>query len=175
MLKVLFADLDGCVHDVHVSRHPTKGVYIDQLVAPGRTLFEWSPFLIEALEPYPDVKIVLSTSWVRILGYDKTRGKLPAALSSRVIGATYHSSYTRNVRQRGPHDKWELLRGQEVSADIQRRKPDAWVALDDTDEGWPDSARAHLVLCDPSLGLSDPDTRDRLADALRHHFAEQNN
>jgi hypothetical protein len=170
MLEVVYCDLDGCVHDVHVTRHPKRGVYIDQRVAPGRSLFEWAPYLIDALAPYPQVSIVLSTSWVRVLGYRRTLDKLPEAMRERVIGATYHSSFTDNVQERGPHDRWELLRGQEVLADVDRRKPDAWVALDDTDEGWSDSARSQLVLCEPSRGLGDPVTRERLASTLRRNF-----
>ena len=51
----------------------------------------WAPQLIEALAPYPNVKIVLSTNWVRVRGFTRVRRALPEALRARVIGATWHS------------------------------------------------------------------------------------
>jgi hypothetical protein len=170
MAAVVYVDLDGTLHHDWVQRHPERGVYINQQAAPGRVLFEWAPQLEHALMPYPDARIVLSTSWVRVLGYSKTLKKIPVTLRSRVVGATYHSSFSRNTQERGPHDTWELQRGHEVLADVHRRKPDAWVAVDDTDEGWPEEARSHLVICDPTRGLGELAAQERLDTVLRLNF-----
>lgn len=85
--KVLYLDFDGVLHPDAVfmtKKGPT-------LRAEG-SLFMWADLLMEALEEFPHVQIVLSTSWVRHLGFSRARSYLPAPLKTRVIGATWHSS-----------------------------------------------------------------------------------
>lgn len=171
--QVLYLDYDGVLHHDAVLRHPKRGIYIDANVAPERRLFEWTEFLIQAVQPFPRLQIVLSTSWVQVLGYTGARGHLPPVLASRVIGATFHRRLHKadSIREGGT-----LVpeRGFEVMRDVSRRKPRQWVALDDSDEGWPDEHRHRVVLCDPSTGLSDAATRDRLQLALAKHFGPVN-
>lgn len=50
--------------------------------------FQHAPLLIEALANRPDIKIVLSMSWVARLGFDRAKSYLPAELGERVIVAT---------------------------------------------------------------------------------------
>lgn len=126
----------------------------------GHNLFENSGFLVEALAPYPEVAIVLSTSWVRVLSYSQAKAYLPDALRSRVIGATFHSAM----------NKFEfdaMTRGAQVLADATRRAVTGWVALDDDDEGWVGPASKHLVLTKGHKGLSAPETVAELSDKLR--------
>lgn len=170
--QVLYLDFDGVLHHDAVYRTPGRGIYIDQVQAPGRTLFEWAGHLEVLLEPYPLASIVLSTTWVKSLRYSRVVKHLPDSLSRRVIGATYHSHYSdispwSRFADSGP----TRLRGAEVLADVRRRKPEAWVAVDDTDEGWTPELREHLVLCDSTEGLGDEIARVRLAAALARHFA----
>ncbi len=40
--------------------------------------------------------------------------------------------------------------------DVLRRKPRDWIALDDTDEGWPDELRDHVLITDEKLGIGAP-------------------
>jgi hypothetical protein len=158
---VLYLDFDGVLHTEHVYRHPTRGIYIPQDLAPGRTLFEWASFLEGALAPYPDVKVVLSTSWVRVLRFKRALEYLPDGLRSRVIGATFHSQVhgaTSIERQRFE----ELPRGLQVLADVKRRRPAAWLAVDDDAEDWPEAYRANLVECKGPVGLSDAATLSQL-------------
>lgn len=167
MLRVLYLDFDGVLHHEAVYRHPSRGTYVHQGHAPGRILFEWREQLVEALAAHPDVRIVLSTSWVRVLGFSRTVKQLGQPLAERVVGATHHSVHHGRTAYLGPHaDALSLPRGQEVIRDVSRRQPTSWVALDDTDEGWPDNARGHLVLCPPDLGISDVGARLRLAELL---------
>ena len=69
-------------------------------------------------------------------------------------------------------DPWTLAsfrsspRGVQVLADAQRRKPRQWIALDDDIEDWPESAQAHLIACDGSMGLSCSLVRDALHQKL---------
>lgn len=167
--QVLYLDFDGVLHHEAVFRSPGRGVHIDSSVAPGRRLFEWTDYLVQAVRPFPQLEIVLSTSWVRVLGYTKARGYLPKELNCRVIGATYHRRFHRGDAVLGD-SSYRPYRGIEVLADVSRRRPWQWVALDDTDEGWPDEHRERVVLCDPNTGLGDTDTRTRLDEVLNKHF-----
>lgn len=168
-LQVLYLDYDGVLHHDAVYRSPKRGIHIDSSRAPGRRLFEWTEFLIQAVQPFPRLEIVLSTSWVRVLGYTRARSYLPAELNSRVVGATFHRRAHKadSIREGG------ILvpaRGLEVLRDVRRRQPKQWVALDDTDDGWPAEHRDRVVLCDPSTGLGDTAVRARLDLVLHSHF-----
>lgn len=168
-LQVLYLDYDGVLHNDAVYRSPKRGIYLDSSVAPGRRLFEWTDYLVQAVQPYPEIKIVLSTSWVRVLGYSGARSYLPPALAARVIGATFHRRHHHGdyVSARSKH--WPT-RGFEVMRDVARRCPSEWVAIDDTDNGWPAENRDRVVLCDPTTGLGDAATCSRLEVALKNYF-----
>lgn len=168
-LQVLYLDYDGVLHHEAVYRSPKRGIYLDSSVAPGRCLFEWTDALVQAVQPFPELQIVLSTSWVRVLGYTGARDYLPAALASRVVGATFHRRYHRGEYVSAMSQHWPA-RGFEVLRDVARRCPWEWIAIDDTDEGWPAEQRDRVVLCDPSTGLSDAATRAQLELVLAKYF-----
>jgi hypothetical protein len=109
-------------------------------------LFEHSQALARELQPHPSVMIVLSTSWVRILGYSRTSRFLPPELQARTVGATYHSRMSDDAFV-------ELGRGVQILGDVGRRKPSHWIALDDDDSAWPDAYRSRLLKTDSLLGL----------------------
>lgn len=149
---VLYLDFDGTLHN--------EAVYWDiernqpYLRAPARyTLFQHAALLDQMLAPYPDIAVVLSTSWVRYYGIRKSAKELPAGLRSRVIGSTYEGQ---------PADFLYLPRGEQVAADAQRRRPARWLALDDDPIGWPDPALPHLLLTDPYEGISLPEVQVEL-------------
>jgi hypothetical protein len=107
--------------------------------------------LVELLAPYPDVKIVLSTSWVRQYGFVKTAKKLPSELQKRAIGATWHSA-NKFLEQ-----EWvSAPRGMQIWGDVQRRRPKAWIAIDDDYLGWPRWAMDNYVQTDEVDGISHP-------------------
>ncbi|CAD6529255.1 hypothetical protein LMG27952_02279 [Paraburkholderia hiiakae] len=146
--RLLYLDFDGVLHPENVWRRPRSGPYV--ATPPGHTLFEHASLLVALLAPYPDVRIVLSTSWVRVLGsVRKAARRLPPALRARVVGATFHGEMDAHLFAAMP-------RGVQVWADVQRRRPHEWLSLDDDGEGWPAMAREHLVLTDPVMGISEP-------------------
>ncbi len=153
-----YLDFDGVLHHEAVYRHPKRGIYLSpEAQAAGRVLFEWAGHLEAALAPYPDVKLVLSTTWVRMLGFSRAKSYLPPALAERVIGATWHK------RAHGEFDAYRqeflaMPRGEQVWADVTRRRPAHWFAIDDDTEDWPDELRGHLVDCTSDKGLGDPQT-----------------
>lgn len=150
---LLYLDFDGVLHHEDVRR--VRGV--GPVVTQGR-LFEHAPVLERLLEPYPELRIVLSTSWVPALGYDEAKKYLPPALSARVVGATTHTKMRLSEFS---------VRGAELWTDVCRRRAHPrWVAIDDTDEGWNEIARPHFVLSHPERGLGQPDVASALESAL---------
>ncbi len=158
---VLYLDFDGVLHHEAVYVSPKRGIYIDPKVAPGAMLFEWAPLLIEALDPHPEVRIVLSTSWCRQPGYSRAKQRLPFPLRERVIGGTFHRR-VHGADQWGRQTFAETTRALQILADVSRRKPKDWLAIDDDVDGWPIEYLDRLVPCDGSLGLSSPATLQTL-------------
>ena len=157
---VLYLDFDGVLHPEPVYRHPKGGLYLGADCA-GHALFENAGLLIDALEPYPQVAIVLSTSWVRVLGYSRAKAYLPERLRRRVIGATFHSCMNKAEFD-------AMTRGAQVLADARRRGVAQWLAIDDDSEGWLSAAESHLVLTDEKQGLAKPESFAELAAKLQH-------
>ncbi|WP_122553115.1 HAD domain-containing protein, partial [Pseudomonas viridiflava] len=126
--QVLFLDFDGVLHPdaVYLSRQgPT-------LRAEGE-LFMWAPILVEILENFQEVSLVLSTSWVRNLSFKRALGFLPSALGNRVTGATWHSSMAREWTD---ESKWDgRTRYDQISRYAARAQVAHWVSLDDDPEG----------------------------------------
>jgi hypothetical protein len=153
---LLYLDFDGVLHPEDVFRHPRRGIYLAGKY-PDHALFEHAELLAAQLEPYPNVRVVLSTSWVRVLRYQRALRYLPERLQQRVIGSTFHTRMHKDLFL-------SLSRGQQVLGDASRRRADQWLALDDDAEGWPESHRKHLVHTDPVLGLAAvlDDFRERL-------------
>jgi hypothetical protein len=153
MSKFCYLDFDGVTHFAPVFWHQEQGMHFDE---PGHVLFEWAPILERLLHPYPEVRIVLSTAWVRAQGLDYAKSMLPLALQSRVVGATFDNRFIQKL-------DFDLMpRGVQVCADVVRRRPDNWFAIDNDDEGWPQVCRSRLIKTDDGLGLSDPNVQEEI-------------
>lgn len=151
MTKICYVDFDGVTHDDAVYWSRREGIFMG---TPGRALFEWLPILEELLAPYPDVKIVLSTSWVRVKNFEFAKKQVPSSLQKRVVGATFHN------REMQKFDFDNMSRGMQICADVGRRKPAGWFAIDNDDQGWPAWCRDRLIKTEDRLGLSDPAVQD---------------
>ena len=90
-MRLLFLDFDGVLHPDAVFL-TSYGI---ELRAKGE-LFMWSSHLVEALGQATDISIVLSTSWVRNLGYSVAKKNLPCEIQKLLIGATWHSAMGRS-------------------------------------------------------------------------------
>jgi HAD domain in Swiss Army Knife RNA repair proteins len=161
----IYVDFDGVLQHEAVLWSPRRGPFMCPREAAGRTLFEWVHFLEESLEDFPDAKLVLSSTWCIRPGYSKAIKCLPAKLRGRFVGGTFHK------RMHGA-DPWILQsfqatpRWRQILADVERRQPRAWLALDDDIGDWPQELRANLVACEGSTGLSSPYVRDELRQKL---------
>lgn len=160
---VLYLDFDGVLHHEDVWWHYRRGAFIN---TPGFELFQHMPLLEQALLPFPEVRIVLSTSWVRVRRFSRAVKRLSPPLRERVIGATFHTRMNRTAFE-------ELPRGVQVLNDVARRKPLNWVALDDATDGWTPESLDHLVPCDSVLGLSAPGVLEELCRQLNSIQASQ--
>lgn len=150
----LFLDFDGVLHPDEVYCIGGKIV----LRMDGFSLFEWAPMLEDILRPYPHLQLVLSTSWVRVVGFDAACARLSEGLQQRVVGATWH--------RHGPRG-WEYLsRFEQIQRNVERHGHARWLAIDNDDAGWPDEHRDRLVLTDSLLGLgavaAQQDLREKL-------------
>jgi len=161
MQPILYLDYDGVLHpaDVRVTRgEPLRPRVYSGGQATNHPLFEHAPLLERLLQPFPDVRISLATSWVRTLGYDAARARLPPALLERVVGTIWHGALLA-FPPRTRHDA--------IQVDVEDRGVERWLALDDDITGWPDNRR-HLVIApnNPWLGLAQPGIADELSTAL---------
>lgn len=164
MTTTIFLDFDGVLHPD--AAYLEKGRPV--LRAEGE-LFMWSHHLIEALAPYPAIKIVLSTSWARTFGFSRARDFLPNELASRCLGATWHSAMRKSEFGGGNLvTTWwdDVTRYQQISRYVGRARLEDWIALDDNDDEWAESARQTLVLTDPDKGIGDPIALARLRGLL---------
>ncbi len=145
---LLYLDFDGVLHHQNVFWHRNLGVYLS---APdGYVLFQHSALLERLIAPYPDLKIVLSTSWVSRYGNSRAAKNLRPALRARVIGATYNARMDKQSFAAMP-------RGMQVWEDVRKRQPKDWLALDDDHHQWPEWCRDKYVRTHPLEGLSVPE------------------
>jgi hypothetical protein len=155
MEPILFLDYDGCLHadDVYL----VDGVPIMRRA--GCQMFEHANLLAKILAPYPDVQIVLSTSWVGTFSLIRAKLYLPEALQQRVVGTTYEF--------REDNLAWmELSRFEQVMHYVRGKNVHSWVALDDDNRDWPEQYGQHLVCPIPRLGLGDARVQTELAEKL---------
>lgn len=152
---VLYLDYDGVLHHENVLWHPRRGAYLH---APERyVLFQHVALLEEVLAPYPNLKIVLSTSWVRQYGFSRTAKRLPQSLRERTVGATFHSEL-RHLEQAFA----DTPRGLQILRDVLHRQPRDWLAVDDDVIGWPEAHLHQVVQSDPYEGISAPAVLEEL-------------
>ncbi len=143
---ILFLDYDGVLHP-DAAFMTKRGI---ELRGPGE-LFMWAPILENLLAECPQIQIVLSTSWVRVLGFRAAKKRLPDSVQDRVIGATWHSGEA--IGWPGQIKFEDMTRYQQIMRYCGRARLSDWIALDDDIAGWPDDQRHRLLQCDPQKGL----------------------
>lgn len=149
---ILFLDFDGVLHPDPCPQ--------------AHRLFEQAPRLARLLEPFPDVGVVLSTSWRTVRPEHELLDPLPAALRQRILGMNprcndfapapallpyrRHAECAHWLRQHGMADS-------------------AWLAVDDRPD-WFAPYCENLVECDSRIGLDErvcQELASRLAQARR--------
>jgi hypothetical protein len=146
-VMLLFLDFDGVLH---------PDPCFDE-----QRLFENAPRLAEALAGFPEVAIVLSTSWRTQRTMAELAALLPAGLRERVIDVTPAVAPSDTpaalvpYRRQAECTSWLRRRGHE-------RMP--WVALDDRPSLFAPYCD-QLILCDSRYGFGEATAR-RLRSAL---------
>ncbi|WP_316150582.1 HAD domain-containing protein [Cupriavidus sp. BIC8F] len=131
---VLFTDFDGVFHSADEPALDGAG----RLIA-NKRLFVWLPILVDVLEPYPDVRIIVSSDWRRLLDDDGLR---------RVLGPLGH-------RFAGVVETWGISRADEILTEVRRRQLTRWLAIDDHPTVAIASRRdTRFIACAPAVGLS---------------------
>jgi hypothetical protein len=134
---VLFLDFDGVLHS-------SDDAVLDESsrLVPSPKLFRWTPLLEEALSPYPEVRIVVSSDWRRLFDDDALVKLLGVRLGERFIGVVQCFGGSRR---------------DEILEEARRRELVCWLAIDDH----PTVVKARkrdkrFIACAPEIGLSSP-------------------
>jgi HAD domain in Swiss Army Knife RNA repair proteins len=158
----LFVDFDGTLHGGHALLDPNGQVSLDS----GRPLFEYAPLLVEILKPYPNVEIVLTTSWLDTLPTLEVISYLPQELARRVVDTT-----------RGRKARFSYMQNGSGRTDIITcyafgKRLEHWLAIDDSVYGAyhfgrvPGELMRNFVLLDATSGISDESAQQRIRDWL---------
>jgi len=158
----LFLDFDGTLHVGHavVDAH---GQVSHEF---GRQLFEYAPQLVGLLAPYPDVEIVLTTSWLDAMTDETVLAYLLPELSRRVIDTT---------RGRRPRLSYMLNgsgRTDVITCYAFGKGLTQWLAIDDFVYGAyhfgrePGQLMQNFLLLDSSRGISDESAQQRIQEWL---------
>jgi hypothetical protein len=158
----LFVDFDGTFHIGRASMSEDGTISLNT----GRPLFEFAPLLIELLEPYASVQLVLTTSWLMTLSPEDVVAAMPHELALRVAGTTHRIKPRLNDVLNGTH------RACVINCYAQTMKLQHWLAIDEDAigasrfEGTHDLFVGHFLSANPALGLSDVHARRRIEDWL---------
>jgi hypothetical protein len=160
--KCLYLDFDGVLHthDVFVNRQGQMSI------ASGHQYFEHADMLGELIQPYPDLRIILSTTWSWVFGLDGARAHLPPSLRHRCEDLTFNSALSKTMSK---NDFADLPRGRQVAFDVTSRRPEAFLALDDDRTGWGELL-PYLVPTEKVKGISSPHVRRTIEAKLAIHF-----
>lgn len=146
-MRVIFADYDGVFHPISDLHWFSIGLPVDTCIQRGR-LFRWAWILYEILDPHPDVRIVVHSSWRLLHPEERVRSFL-GPLSERVV----------HVIPR------EYDRSEGVAAYIAENGVENYIILDDHPDRFAPGTPG-LVVCDSETGIYDERVRVQLMDWL---------
>lgn len=158
----LFVDYDGTLHRGHALLHESGQVSLDT----GNPMFEFAPLLGGLLEPYPEVEIVLTTSWLDALPVEQVVSYLPLPLAKRVIGTTH------GIKPRFGYLQDGSARTYIIRSYVFGHRLKNWLAIDDSVFGAYHlntsvlNLEPHLVLLDARYGIGDKEAQRRIREWL---------
>jgi hypothetical protein len=126
----------------------------------GRPLFEFAPHLVDVLAPWPQVQIIVTTSWLQTLGAEKTIALLPVELRRRVVGTTLETPPRLSEISNGSAKAMTVIRH------AVKHGLTTWLALDDEAWGVPSDFEQHFLHTDPDTALCAPGARKQLREWL---------
>ncbi len=138
MIVILFLDFDGVMHPV--------GSGIDRIFQHANLLSTW-------LHQHPEVRLVVSSSWREQFSLSELGDLLfhdRPELQDRVAGATPILKFVDSAGSERETECRIWLYDNEKDYDYA-----AWIAIDDQPELFKSLSPEQLVLCDPSIGLTE--------------------
>lgn len=132
--RVVFLDIDGVLHPTLIPGKPTA---VEPRVS--TTLLCWLPALVRVLDPYPEIEVVIHSSWRYTHDLEELQAML-GDLGRRVVGLTPRVPRFDSIR-------WWLALSPEV---------ESYRILDDDPTEFPNPTPAELILCDPRTGVAAP-------------------
>jgi hypothetical protein len=166
----LFVDYDGALHSGHAVLDADGLVSLDS----GRPLFQYAPLLIEMLEPYPAVEIVLTTSWLEAMPTEKVIAYLPPELARRVVDTTKGRKARFSYMQNGS-GRTDIITSYAFGKRLCR-----WLAIDDSVYGvyhfgrQPGELMRNFLLLDSTRGISDEPAQVRIREWLTEVHGDGN-
>jgi hypothetical protein len=166
----LFVDYDGTLHVGHALMDENGQITLDS----GRPLLEFAPLLVELLEPYPAVEIVLTTSWLQTVPTEKAISHLPPELARRVVDTTRDRKARFSYMQNGSG------RTDIIVCYAYGKRLKNWLAIDDSVYGAyhfgrePGELVRNFVLVDSTMGISDEVAQQRIREWLVEVHKESN-
>jgi hypothetical protein len=149
---ILFLDFDGVLHPRY-----------EDCPVPEDVVFCHMPRFAAVMRDFPEVQIVISSTWREQFSLDKLRSWFSADISGRIIGTTpvFPADRPRSLEQRESEIlAWLVERG---------RSSERWLALDDSTWQFR-HYRDHLVPCTSYVGL-DGSAEVRFRAALCRRFS----
>lgn len=152
---LLFLDFDGVLHNDEVYLEPCNPMLTEserQFVTrggrrvTGTNLFEHCDRLAAALEPFPNVSIVITSTWREHFDLDALKGFLPPALAEQVIGVT-PQYFSRGGLLHRVREIDAFLRDNDLGWE-------PWIALDDQAYKFKGADHPFLLLLDCNEGLT---------------------
>lgn len=144
---ILFLDFDGVLHPEGEGHLRSEG-----------TDFCFLPRLETLLREFPQVKIVISSSWREQLRYETLLKPFSEDIRARIIGATPPREF--GLPHPFAHREGQILAWLQLHDAVD----EPWVALDDAEWQF-DSYKDHLVVCGSFVGFDDKASAD-----LRRRF-----
>lgn len=131
----------------------------------GQTPFEYAYLLITMLAPYPDVQLVLSTSWLERMSVGTAVSYLPAGLAVRVVDTVMHVKLLHaGLSEQAV--KTDAIRSYAYDNLILN-----WIALDaEADAQCLEGHR--VVVPDPAKGIGDESVQHRIRTWLMEVHAD---
>ena len=160
MMVVCFLQLDGVLHPAGSFVASTGAA---QLTTVGAEPFQWSWQLASIVE-HCDIEFVIFSSLLQSMSLQKLREQTPLWMRPRIVGAC-EGLEEADGRERLHHckDLWTV-----VDIYVRAHGFKHWIAVDHTDNGWPDDVetRQRLVLCNAETGLRDQKALSNFTDAV---------
>ena len=142
--NIVFLDIDGVLHPPGaVTFTITKDRYL-QVV--GTELFRWTHHLLEILKDFPEVRIIIHSSWRTVFGWNYIKDTLPSDIIDLTLGVT---------------NEGIAIRYMSILDTVEEFGITDYVILDDEHKAFPWEIK-ELIRVYPEVGMSHDLTKDLL-------------